>query len=269
MTKNCLVIYHANCPDGFAAALAAWLKLKDEADYIPVHYGDEPPDIEDKEVFILDFSFPRDVLLKIQSAAKSIILLDHHKTAQADLECLDFARFDMNKSGAVLAWEYFHPASDIPEFVLHIQDRDLWRWQMDGSREISAALLIEDRTFENWSRFLAADSLDDLKKSGAVILNYQTSQIKKITDSKDIPVVSIAGYDVPCINTTVLISEIGNELAKGWPFAALYFETKDKRVYSLRSAADGIDVSAIAKQFGGGGHFHAAGFTVDKPDIQL
>jgi oligoribonuclease NrnB/cAMP/cGMP phosphodiesterase (DHH superfamily) len=103
---------------------------------------------------------------------------------------------------------------------------------------------------------------------GRIILDYQTLQVKRVI-KQGFPLVNIAGYQVPCINISTLTSEVGNELSKGHAFAAMYFETTDKRVYCLRSASDGIDVSAIAQKFGGGGHFHAAGFSVEKPLIDL
>ena len=73
--------------------------------------------------------------------------------------------------------------------------------------------------------------------------------------------VSFFGHTVPCINTTTLISEIGNAISQDYPFAMMYFDTEDKRIYSLRSSENGIDVSEIAKKMGGGGHFNAAGFS--------
>jgi len=266
--KNIKVIYHKNCADGFAAALSAWIKFKDNAEYIPCQYGDKPPDVTNKEVYILDFSFKRDVLISMNNFAKSLIVLDHHKTAEDDLKGLDFAKFDMEKSGAVLSWEYFHKGN-VPEFFLLIQDRDLWKWKRAGSKEISAALQMEPMIFENWHRFLDMDNLYELEVKGKIILEYQQYIVDKISRSDDLEMQTIDGHLVPCINTTSLISEIGNELSKNYPFSASYFETKDKRVYSLRSSENGIDVSIIAKKFGGGGHFHAAGFSIQKPEINL
>ena len=57
-------------------------------------------------------------------------------------------------------------------------------------------------------------------------------------------------------------SDAGHELGKGRPFAACYWDTPDGRVFSLRSSADGADVSEVAKQYGGGGHRNASGFRV-------
>jgi oligoribonuclease NrnB/cAMP/cGMP phosphodiesterase (DHH superfamily) len=271
--KKKLVIYHgSNCADGFGAALAAWLKFKDTADYITAQYGDSPPDAFGKDVFILDFSYKRDVLIEMAAKARSIVLIDHHKSAMNDLagmeEHLSKIIFDMTKSGAVLSWEYFQGTA-IPTLFSYIQDRDLWQWELEGSKAVSAALQIIPKVFEEWEKLLQINVLVDLKFEGDIILQYQKCQLIDMLRDKIIPMQSIAGYVVPCLNTTTLASEVGNYLAKDNPFAATYFETYDKRIYSLRSTDGGIDVSEIAKQFGGGGHKHAAGFFIDKPTVNI
>ena len=259
-----ICIYHKNCSDGFGSALAykKWADSKGhEVEYIPAQYGDDFPNIDGKHVTIVDFSYPRDALLDMKERAKSLVVIDHHKTAQADLEGLDFCTFDMTKSGAVLTWEYFHPNTPVPLLLLYIQDRDLWAWELEQSKEISASLRLLDFDFDIWEQYLVNDNIPELAVKGEAIIEYQQNMINKIAKS-ELPTLNIAGHLVPCINTTTLISDIGNVISQGQPFSATYFDTGDKRIYSLRSASDGMDVSAIAKKFGGGGHFHAAGFSV-------
>jgi len=260
-----LVIYHKNCRDGFGAALAArvWARYEGiELEYLPALYGDPVPDVSGREVCIVDFSYPREVLLEMKAKAKSLIVLDHHKTAEQDLQGLDFCLFDMNRSGAVITWEHLLTYINVPDLFLYIQDRDLWQWKLPHSKEVSAGLELLDMSFDTWEEYLDNKMIPDLINTGKTILQYQTKCIEAAI--KQAYPMELAGYTVPCINTTHLVSEIGNELAKGHPFAVMYFDTADKRVYSLRSAEDGIDVSEIAKKFGGGGHKHAAGFTLPK-----
>ena len=113
MTKKAICIYHHGCMDGFGAAWVVWKNQKVlnqdvEIEYVSARYGDEPPPLlAGKHVIIVDFSYSRDALLEINEVAASMIVLDHHKTARANCEDLDFARFDMNKSGAIMAWEWF------------------------------------------------------------------------------------------------------------------------------------------------------------------
>ncbi|WP_111979307.1 DHHA1 domain-containing protein [Algibacillus agarilyticus] len=264
---NNICIYHKSCADGFGAALSVKVyldKLQQECEFLPAFHGDEAPDVTGKNVYIVDFAYPRDVLIRMSEQAESIIVLDHHKTAEADLVGLPFCEFDMSKSGAMMAWEKFGNADEVPDLIRYIQDRDLWTWALPMSKAYSAALQLKSMDFEIWEPLLDNAKTAELCAEGEVIEAYQQAKVKRAL-KQDIEMVTIAGHQVPCINTTHLISEIGNELAKGHPFAAMFFDTADKRVYSLRSAEDGIDVALIAKQFGGGGHFHAAGFSVAKP----
>lgn len=264
-----LCLYHKNCSDGLGAAHAVreWLKEQDrlsDVTFKTIQYGDEPPNVTGFDVFIVDFSFPRDVLLEMHEQAKSLIVIDHHKTAQAQLADLPFCIFDMDKAGCILTWEYLFPKTPPPGLFFYLQDRDLWQWELPQSKEVSAALKSYKPFFNVWDEFMTIAGLNKLKAEGVAILRYQEQQISTALSQK-MEYVSIGGYIVPCANCTHLISELGNEMAQGQPFAALYFDTTDKRVFSLRSTDEGIDVAEIAKLYGGGGHRNAAGFTVNKP----
>lgn len=264
-----LVIYHKSCADGLAAALAVRKYLWDNnrmkgSKFITAQYGDEPPwdDMAGKDVAIVDFSYSRNDLERMRTIAASLIVIDHHQTAQEALAGLDYCIFDMSKSGAVLTWEYFLPGRPLPRLMSYVQDRDLWKWELPFSQEVSAALQSYKPFLNEWERFLDDNSLAGLISEGAAILRYQNQQIDRVLSQAPMNVV-IGGYTVPCVNATTLISELGNKLSETAPFAALYFDTSDgKRVFSLRSAEGGVDVSEIAKQYGGGGHQHAAGFFV-------
>lgn len=270
-TNDTIIIYHKDCLDGFGAALAAWKNYGDNADYIPAHYGDTPPDVTHKTVYILDFSYPRDVLIKMAKQANRIVILDHHQTAEHDIRSLINdriidGRFSTTESGAMMAWRYFQSSIPAPGLIEAIMDRDLWSFKLVQTRKITAALMTLSMDFKLWDLFLDDDHLDELIQDGSAILQYQNACIDKAIGKK-VERVELAGYTVPCINCTHLISEIGNELAMGHPFAVLYFDTADERIFSLRSESNGVDVSEIAKQFGGGGHKHAAGFKLPKPSV--
>ena len=194
-THKTICIYHANCADGFTAAWAVREALGDEAEYIPASYGQEPPDVTGADVIMVDFSYKRPVLDRMAQAARSILILDHHKTAAEDLAGLAVplehwdmhcdeaghhiamwnvcAIFDMDRSGAQLAWDYFHGTAR-PELVEYVADRDLWKWELDGSREVSAVLASHEHDFGTWSDL--ATRLDghlvraELLAEGAAIL---------------------------------------------------------------------------------------------------
>lgn len=263
-----LCIYHKKCCDGFGSALAVkiWANENNKQfDFLAAQYGEEAPhDVEGKNIIIVDFSYPRDVLLEMHAKAKSVLVIDHHKTAKKNLEGLDFCIFDMSKSGAVLTWQYFFDESrEIPSMLLYIQDRDLWRWELSESKAISAGIRSLDFCFDQWMPYMDSKNLPVLLSKGREILKQEQRRIAEITSVKP-KIISILGYKVPCLQSDEFISEVCGQIAAGYPFAAVYFETKTHRVYGLRSSPDGKDVSEIAKKFGGGGHKHASGFQVDK-----
>lgn len=256
------VIYHANCDDGFGAAWVARKKFGEtDVAFYSAGYGDFPPPIKGHDVFVADFSYPRDILLEMESRAASIIVLDHHKTAEAALEGLSFCIFDMARSGARMAWDHLFTGEEPPSLIAYIEDRDLWRFDLPDSHAITAWLRSYPRDFETWDQL--ADELDHgfgvAVREGYAILRSQRKQIERLC--ADAVYAIIGGHEVPVLCSPLYQSEIGHELAEGEPFAAVWTFTSDGgRAWSLRSNNEGLDVSEIAKKYGGGGHRNAAGF---------
>lgn len=271
-----LVLYHGGCYDGFTAAWVAYRALgKIEA--LPVLYGQPAPDCAGREVYVLDFSYPRAILEAMHASAKKLVVIDHHKSAMKDLEGLSYCIFRDDASGARLTWEYFNlPAIEPygpvtpPWLVTYTEDRDLWRHKLPYTREINAALRSYEFSFKQWDAFHAIDMqiflAKDFVAEGCAILRRE----RQIIDQhlRHVREIKLGPYTFPAVNASVLFSEIAGEVAKGHPFGACYFDRDDgKRQWSLRSDEDGVDVSEVAKHFGGGGHRHAAGF--ETPNIEI
>lgn len=267
-----LVIYHHNCMDGFAAAWSAWRKLRDDAEYVPAQYGSAPPDVAGrKKVYILDFSYAKDVMsnLAARHPETKFIILDHHKTAAADLLGLDEAAnieltFDMQHSGARLAWDHFNSEEPVPPLVLYAEDRDLWRFQLLNSRELAAWLWCNDMNFHsyNLANQILTFSRDTAISAGRAVLEYMRRMCEM--SLSHVQMVTLDGHFVPAVNASHFFSELGELLCKMYPaspFAVVFFQSKTGEfVYSLRSTGDKFDVAELAKKFGGGGHKNAAGF---------
>jgi oligoribonuclease NrnB/cAMP/cGMP phosphodiesterase (DHH superfamily) len=260
-----LCIYHGACDDGFGAAFALWKRDGDCVDYHPGVYGIAPPDVTGLDVAIVDFSYKRPVMIELASKAKSILVLDHHKTAQADLEGLSAecpnveVHFDMARSGAVMAWEYFHPETPLPLFFSYLQDRDLWTKQLPGVDAFTMGLRSYRQDFAVWDDLI----VQELITEGETIQRYYRGLVESAKTHAFMR--DIGGYTVPVVNGSLFMSsEVAGELAQGHPFAAMYAETEKGVIWSLRSRNDGVDVSEVAKRFGGGGHKNAAGFTLPR-----
>lgn len=259
-----MIIYHDKCIDGFTAAWAAHTLTGDKV-LLPASHGDEIPYVAGKRVAIVDFSYPRDLLLEMHEQAEELVVLDHHKTAEEDLRGLPFCVFDMNRSGAGLAWDHFSGGRKRPALVDYVEDRDLWRFQLPASRAINARISTVSQSMKNWSalaRVLDNDSdRVQFAVEGAAILDHIDSYIEKM--KRQARHVYVGGNRVPMVNAPYInTSELVGELAKGEVFAVGWFQRADGKIqYSLRSRGD-FDVSAVARSFGGGGHKNAAGFTL-------
>tara|TARA_R110001599_G_scaffold100770_9_gene258140 strand:+ start:6196 stop:7134 length:939 start_codon:yes stop_codon:yes gene_type:complete len=297
--KNIICIYHGNCADGFGAAWSVRQALGDEVEFHAGVYQQTPPDVKGKYVIIVDFSYPPAVLETMLEDAFGILIIDHHKSAyelfQAasldrpylfvdmsswiNIVCFDrykesliqddcencgrtiYGYFDMERSGAMMAWNFFNPNTKAPKLLEHIQDRDLWRFDLPYTREIQAALFSFEYDFKEWDD-LMNQSTDLLVQDGLAIERKHFKDIKEFI-KKAGQRITIAGHEVPALNAPYFFSsDAGHIMSEGEKFAACYWDEQDKRVYSLRSSNDGIDVSKVAQIFGGGGHKNAAGFSV-------
>ena len=258
-----ICIYHGNCVDGFGAA---WVvrKALGEVEFFPGVHSEAPPDVTGKDVIFVDFSYKRPVLLEMATKANSILILDHHKSAQDDLVDLPSnvkTVFDMSRSGVMLAWDWFFPNQDPPRLLLHIEDRDLWRFALENTRQIQANLFSYPYDFAVWDDIIATP-VDDLVAEGNAIERKHFKDMHELLGVTTREMV-IGGHTIPVANLPYTFSsDAGHALAKGRPFAACYWDTPEGRVFSLRSSDAGVDVAEVAVMYGGGGHRNASGFKV-------
>ncbi len=281
MNQEVHILYHGGCADGFGAAWAAHRYFRKfpsvTTHYLPQTHGGGGPDVpEDGTVYILDFSYPLETMLELTARCREVILLDHHETGREELEgkvpgCL----FDMGHSGAQMAWTHFHPDEPTPGLILYIEDRDLWRWELPDSREVSAALDSHPQEFQVWDGLYPGELADD----GKAILRRQQALVERIAGSAK--TWNISGNRIPAVSSPILASEICEELLRRFPkapFCAVYREEdmdgqpeqdgqpgRTVRKWSLRSREGGKNVARVASLSGGGGHPTAAGFQEEIP----
>jgi oligoribonuclease NrnB/cAMP/cGMP phosphodiesterase (DHH superfamily) len=298
MPADTTVYFHADCLDGFGAAWAAWRRFGDAARYIPMHYGLawQPGDVAGRDVFVLDFSFPPDELTAMARLARSVHQLDHHASARdawqarltagaggrAEFEDAGLAlrvSFDMDKSGARLAWEHFHPGQDVPRAIAHIEDQDLWRFRLDGTRAFCRALRLRPFEFAAWDEIArAADGADDapyraLRTEGEAIERFMTVEVERLAASALVmpAVLNVAAHEGDpaglavaglAVNANMLFaSELGHRLAlQSGSFGLVWQLAADGEVKASLRACGRVDVAALAARLGGGGHPNAAGF---------
>ena len=313
MTTNATtIIYHADCSDGFGAAYAAWHSFGEQANYCPMHHGEawDSAALSGHNVYILDFSFPPEQLSAIAAVARSVTQIDHHLSAHQawagllqpgtnQLEayhaadtCLSVL-FNLEKSGARLAWEHFQPEQTLPLILGHIEDQDLWRFALPSTREICRALRLLPFDFTRWAELIAttpaitSPAYQQMLAQGAAINDYMQQEVDGLANSRLRMPARLRGDPVDAmqalrhgqtvisdgelnwlavsgiaINANALFaSELGNQLAEqSGTFALIWQLASDGEVKASLRSKGNFDVAAIAARYGGGGHRNAAGF---------
>ena len=285
-----MVIYHSPCQDGWGARLACYLRWPD-AVYVPANYGNPPPDVAGLNVLIVDFSYKQDVLRDMGRIASSIVILDHHKTAAEDLApfrrfadkphrftlpvitlmIADLQRgnyppilalFDMERSGAMLAWNFAHPDEPAPALIEAIQDRDLWRFELEHSKSLATLLRTVPDDVLSWVALLEVP-FDQLAQESLAMQTYHENIVEALADKAESAFID--GHAVVRCNAPYMFaSDVCHLMLERYPgtIAMTWSDGNGYRHVSLRSLDDRPDVSEFAKKYGGGGHRNAAGYRV-------
>jgi uncharacterized protein len=278
------ILFHAKrdrpflpCIDGLCAAYAAKLAIPD-AVLAPAMYGHPPslPLVKGDRIFLLDLTYPAHVIESWADAWAEITILDHHKTALEDLSGLSdriSQTFDMKRSGAVIAWEYFHPDQPIPEIFKYVQDRDLWTKHLPDCDLISLGQseLFYGLTAEQSIALIPTLTIDQLKSTGETVKTEVDKAIAFAVANHSTRIVQ--GHTVPFFKCRTkwekrAYSDIGNALMnvklRSWIFGkrdrpAPFAVVQTGEGWALRSTDNAIGVDAIARKLGGGGHRNASG----------
>ncbi len=272
--KQIVVLYHAGCPDGFGGAYAAWKKFGDTADYIPVKYGEALPEgLAHKEVYVVDFCYElAEQNEELERITKRLVVLDHHESSRENVEKIPEHVFDTKRSGATIAWSYFHPDTPMPRLMQHLEDGDLYHYALPETRDIFSYLLVLPFDFSAWDELML--SLEDdaqrnevLKKARAYTEFFNALADSSVERAKK---VRFEGYEVYFAAThpnITMKSYVGNKLYKKLPPFALMV-TAHPNGFGVSIRGDGsVDVSVIAAKYGGGGHPGSSGFFIPNGSV--
>jgi len=266
------VIYHKNCNDGLSSA-GIFYSVKPDIDYISYAHGSNTHnewEFKNECLLILDLSLSKDI---IEELIKNniIYIVDHHLPTEMLIDVIvkpNQIHYDKSKCGALLLWNLIYPNIEQPNILQYVNDRDLWLNKMDNYQEVFEALALEESTVENWNKIIFKNTSEKYLEDGKVLIKMKESNLK-LLETKSYIKEYINNdddkiYSVIYCNSPSLQSDIGNRLLLTHPkadFAAIYYYSGDidKTIFSVRGI-DKVNLSLIAKKFGGGGHFNAAGF---------
>ncbi len=267
-----LVIYHGrSCPDGFAAALAAWLFFDGKAEFLGLDHGDiktveDLPALHGRAIYILDFSFSPELMRGIEERAAKLVMLDHHKSAADKLSGFScrcgVVHFDMQKSGARLAWEFFQPERPVPDLVRFVEDRDIWVWQYPESAGFLAALDMEPFDFARWHQIASFNALqleNYIERGRAMDEKFSKLAAGIAEGARPVVFNGVSGLMVNAPG--VFHSLVGDMLCKqSGTFALMWSVDKNGVVKAGLRSERGFDCIPLAESMGGGGHAQACGF---------
>ncbi len=266
MTEKTIIIYHADCPDGFGGAWTAWKRFGDAADYRPMRYTDPTPnDLYGAHIYFIDFSYAKDTMLAIEKEAASLTVLDHHAGVREAIEAVREHVFDNDHSGATIAWSYLNPGTPVPKLLAYIEDSDLWRYSLPNAQEISAYISVAPFDFDAWNTLAAqmedSQYFSSFVQRGAYYKEYVTHAVEKLAQNAEL--VELDEFKVLAVNAPRLFrAELGFVLSK-WrpPFGIVYYKTGGVWHFAMRGDGN-INLSEIAQRRGGNGHHNAASFRI-------
>ena len=277
-----ICFYHFPCSDGITSAWCVKRGLPNI--YL---YGVKPGVKEvnnkyynDKSIVFVDCCPSEDLLDDILIRCKNITILDHHITNKELIEKYQGhpkleAVFDMDRAGCQITWDYFFPTEKRYWFVDYVADRDLWKFELENSKLINLALFeFEYLTLEglykippyNEEKFIKETLLPQIKiieDKNKRIMEHDTYKTKRaklsVGDNKyDLWLGCTSGF---------LVSDFGHLLYNKKfddntmpDCAAIWKYDLENDLFKVSLRGEKVDVSKIAKHFGGGGHKAAAGF---------
>ena len=264
--ERTVILFHGDCPDGFGGAYAAWKKFGDAAEYMPVKHGRPVPEgLSGAHLYFIDFIYHQEDMNRLEKEAASLVVLDHHEGVKDVVESMANHVYDASRSGAVIAWEYFHPEIPVPTLLTYVQEGDLYRFALPNSRELLASIYTQPFTFEAWDRI--AGEIEDpqirakMIERGEIYRTHSDSIVAELAE--DAKLVRFEGYECYFAATiSIFSSDLGNRLArKKAPLALCVQARPDGLRVSLRGDGS-VDVAKIAQKYGGNGHPNAAAFSL-------
>ena len=266
--ERTIVLYHANCPDGFGGAYAAWKKFGDSAEYRAMGYGDSAPtDLAGANVFFIDFCYEQERMDAVKAIAASLTVLDHHEGVEEVSTSMPAFVYDANRSGATIAWSFFHPDQPVPRLLKIVEDDDLFRFQLPETKAMLSYLAVKPFSFAFWDSL--AHDLDDPAHAEALLAKVRVYReyfdllIEQSVERAKL--VEFEGHRVYVGQThpmKPMVSALGNALArKQGPFGLVVQIRTEGIAVSMRGDGS-LDLLPIAQKHGGNGHPFSCAFFV-------
>ena len=279
--------------DGVSCEILGKIAFEEDINVVRCNYGDIDAKVEEfinsaeeyDKLFITDISVNKEIADKLLSISDKVILLDHHKTAlwlnEYPYALVQVEDESIGKMcGAYLFYEYlkknhkeFDDTPALKLFIDYVRMYDTWEWKekydniipkrlndlmyIDGPNEF-----IDKMVYRLGNNLFIFDDTDLMKLQieQTYINSYITQKNETLMVNDDL----FPEYTVGITFADKYISELGNKLCELHPeldFVVLI--NMSTLTVSYRTVKNDLDLSDIAKGFGGGGHPKASGSRFD------
>jgi len=291
-------VFHHSDPDGYVSAGVVKFYNRDAKNtniYMhAVNYTEHDQQLKlieesnlktNDTIYILDFSFDRDVMEKLASEHEDCVWIDHHVTAINKMDGVNIKGVrKVGEAGCLLTWKYFYPEQQAPLFIVLVHMFDVWqnhnkeRWENIIRPFIYGldSMIWDYEDSDNVWDMLFMNSTDtqiiqNIIKDGKVIQKYIQKQ-NKHTTNKCAFVTLFEGGRAIVANTEKTGSDMFDSVYNPEEHDFMMSFSLTKSGYwavSLYSTKAEFHVGSIAKKYGGGGHAGAAGFQCEELPFQL
>lgn len=266
--ERVVILYHGNCPDGFGGAYSAWKKFGDAAEYIAVQHQTPPPEnLAGANLYLIDFCYPREVMNELAAHAASLTVLDHHEGVEDVVEAQPEYVYDAKRSGATIAWTYFHPDEAVPELLRIVMKGDLYQKFTDDERAIASYIYAQPYDFAGWDALRetleGTEKAEILAKGRAYTEHFHMLVAQIAKQAKPVRFEGHATYVVAA--PRMFATELSTMLrAKGADFVLITRNdvTGDLRVSMRAGNNTSVNLAELAQKYGGNGHPGSAAFSV-------
>jgi nanoRNase/pAp phosphatase (c-di-AMP/oligoRNAs hydrolase) len=306
------IIYHKGCLDGFSGFFVAHNsgRLTQDVEIYPDVPSARmvPPNIDGKDIIIIDVAYKKDILEQIIKHSKSVVFIDHHVSIAEDVQLLKdkydkvstdkiIIVYDDKRSGATLAWKYFNSRQIAPLFLKYVEDQDTGKWEHENTKPFILALKAnyhlstEAKSINKWFRLLNKDNVMAMVEEGKIMQKYLIHLIN----------INLPRHSMHRFPSKKLFDRVKNEYPDAFPgvgaykvavfvgfncpsvtdlsigaleridcdFVIMWVYNIDKKEYVFSMRSREVDVSKIAKSMGGGGHKLAAAFSFSKKLFEI
>lgn len=184
-----VVIYHARCLDGFLSAWCFWRRFGERCEFVPAAHGESAPDLTDRDVYIVDFCYPREELLDLAVRARRVTVLDHHVSTLRDLSrtpsdsTLSFW-LDLDRSGSGLAWDALFPHATRPTLIDAMDDHDTGRHRRPDAEALIARLALAEFKFPAYEAIVEMAQNEHARAlhEGELLIEREVTDARRMLD---------------------------------------------------------------------------------------